>query len=329
MKSASHGSEGRGGYRLALGLAALSGAAGLGHQLLWTRRLVDLLGASAESATRVFGCFFLGLSIGAALGAWGVTRFRNHWRSVGIVEFLVAALTIPILFLPQWTDWLWPAMGAEALAGWQGGLAKFALSMATVTPPAAAMGVVLPALAAASLPTEDQLGSRGVRLYAANTLGGVAGLLFVVQGALPRLGAFGSMLAVACLNVAVGAAALARSRSASRADKAPPARASAGRRPWFRGREAVFSTPRAKWALGVAFVSGFLILGFESLALRMIMLVASISFFCSGDPSRLRDPGARAGGPRRRRFFSRAKGSRRRLSHGSPRRPRRRSRSLR
>ena len=51
-------------YRLALILLTFSGAAALGHQLLWTRRLTDLLGASAESSVRVFSCFFFGLGLG-------------------------------------------------------------------------------------------------------------------------------------------------------------------------------------------------------------------------------------------------------------------------
>lgn len=54
-----------------------SGTLALMHQLLWTRRLVDLLGGSAESSTRVFGCFFLGLSLGAALAAFLASRVTS------------------------------------------------------------------------------------------------------------------------------------------------------------------------------------------------------------------------------------------------------------
>ena len=46
-------------------LVLLSGCAALAHELLWTRRMVVLLGASAASSTRGFGCFFLGLAVGA------------------------------------------------------------------------------------------------------------------------------------------------------------------------------------------------------------------------------------------------------------------------
>ena len=54
-------------------LAALSGAAGLAHQLLWVRRMVDILGANAGTFTRVVAAFFLGL----AAGAWFAARRKT------------------------------------------------------------------------------------------------------------------------------------------------------------------------------------------------------------------------------------------------------------
>jgi hypothetical protein len=42
-------------------LAFLSGTASLAHQLLWTRRLVDVLGASTDTFSKVIGAFFIGL----------------------------------------------------------------------------------------------------------------------------------------------------------------------------------------------------------------------------------------------------------------------------
>ena len=51
-------------YRFSLLIAFLSGCAALAHELLWTRRLIDLVGATTGATTRVFGCFFLGLIMG-------------------------------------------------------------------------------------------------------------------------------------------------------------------------------------------------------------------------------------------------------------------------
>ncbi|HMO65916.1 MAG TPA: hypothetical protein PKE47_11970, partial [Verrucomicrobiota bacterium] len=45
-------------------LVFASGAAALAHQLLWTRRLVDVLGADAGTFAKVIGAFFAGLALG-------------------------------------------------------------------------------------------------------------------------------------------------------------------------------------------------------------------------------------------------------------------------
>ena len=66
-------------------LAFLSGSVALAHELLWTRRLIDLLGATESVTGRVLGLFFLGL----ALGGWLATRWgsptatpRSDWPSL-------------------------------------------------------------------------------------------------------------------------------------------------------------------------------------------------------------------------------------------------------
>ncbi|MBN8249034.1 MAG: hypothetical protein J0L84_16520, partial [Verrucomicrobia bacterium] len=66
---------------MAVALAVVSGTAGLGHELLWTRRVLDLLGASVEAQSRVFGAFFLGLALGAGLAAWFGARITRPWRA--------------------------------------------------------------------------------------------------------------------------------------------------------------------------------------------------------------------------------------------------------
>jgi len=44
--------------RVALILALVSGASALAHQLVWTRRFVDVLGANADTFSKVVGAFF-------------------------------------------------------------------------------------------------------------------------------------------------------------------------------------------------------------------------------------------------------------------------------
>jgi spermidine synthase len=151
-------------FRLGALIALGGGAAALAHELLWTRRLVDLLGASSEATARVLGCFFLGLALGGVFSTRLVRRARRPWRTMGLLEAGIAVLTLPALFLPRWTDWIWPSLGPERLIGWEGDLIKAGVSLAVVFPPAFFMGTTLPVLAVAVLGREGELGREGVWL---------------------------------------------------------------------------------------------------------------------------------------------------------------------
>ena len=125
-------------------LAFLSGAAALAHELLWTRRLIDLLGATQDVTGRVLGLFFLGLS----LGGWLATRWNqtngNPAIRLGIAELSIAILSVPAVFLPFWADGLVSTLGTETLTSWYGSLIKAILAAAVVLPPAIGMGTTMP-----------------------------------------------------------------------------------------------------------------------------------------------------------------------------------------
>ncbi|SVD08969.1 uncharacterized protein METZ01_LOCUS361823, partial [marine metagenome] len=51
VKKRPHSNDGN--FIIGLAVLVASGMAALGHQVLWTRRMVDLLGASPETSARV------------------------------------------------------------------------------------------------------------------------------------------------------------------------------------------------------------------------------------------------------------------------------------
>jgi spermidine synthase len=175
-----------------MALAALSGAAGLAHQLLWVRRMVDVLGANAGTFSRVIAAFFLGL----AAGAWFAARrpTPRPWRSVALAELAVAALALLMIFAGGWAL---PLASVPALAR----VLPWLLPMLLVAPPALAMGTVIPWMIRAAGST------RSVTLYGANTFGGIAGLALVVVWALPALGLVKASLLTLALNLLVAASA--------------------------------------------------------------------------------------------------------------------------
>ena len=94
-------------FIFALLLALTSGAAGLAHQILWTRRLVDVLGANADTFSKVIGAFFVGLAIGAWLASRSKTSAANFWQRVALAELTVALLALPALFSASLGAWVY------------------------------------------------------------------------------------------------------------------------------------------------------------------------------------------------------------------------------
>jgi len=192
-------------FPAALLLAFVSGGAGLAHQILWTRRLVDVLGASAGTFSKVIGAFFVGLALGSWLASRVGANRISFWKIVALAELGVAVFALPALFSPALGNWLVSAGSVEWL--------KWLLPLLLVTPPAVAMGLVIPWMVRALALDEGFVPRHTVWLYAVNTLGGVAGIAFVVLAGLPRLGLNGASLAAIGLNLLVAAAAFALSLS--------------------------------------------------------------------------------------------------------------------
>jgi len=245
-------------------LALASGLAALGHQTVWFRLAVDVLGANANTFARVAGAFFLGLAIGAWLASRRQAPAGRHWRWVAAAEFGVALLALPVLMIGQHAEWL---HGNPQLAG----LIKWLLPLFLVTPPALMMGLVLPWLLHALQSVGELSPRRAVVLYAVNTLGGVAGIPLVLLGLLPSLGLTTTALALAGVNGMIGLVLLAFGRgeprpSAARIVNEPPAEP-----PQLEGRLAV-----------IAFGSGLLVLALEIMGQLQLRQVSINSLFSSG-----------------------------------------------
>ena len=252
-----------------MAISAASGCAALAHQLLWTRRLIDLLGGSSESTTRVFGVFFLGLAVGSALSVRWVGKSRRPLRATAFFEIAVAVLCLPILVLPWWTDWIWPTIGSDGLMSWPGAIVKLLISVVVIFPPSLMMGLFLPFLVRSFLRGDSTIQRQGLWLYALNTFGGVAGMFLTVGYALHAFGAWGSMVFAMTLNLAVAGGCLLLDRMHGEMPVSPEAIPPEGVQP---------ERPNLSMML-IAFLSGAGILAVEVISLELFLLVASISFY--------------------------------------------------
>ena len=216
---------------------ALSGLTALGAEVLWTRVLSLLFGATAYTFSLILAIFLVGLGIGSSLGAALARNARNPrmalgWCQVGICLALAWAAYATMSSLPYWP--INPSLNATDPAS-----RTFKVQLDIVRalwvmlPGAILWGASFPlALAAVAKRGQDSASLVG-GVYAANTVGAIVGSMVtglvliayfgtkVAQqvligvaalSGLLLLGAEGTVMAsVTVLVVALGAGLLARS----------------------------------------------------------------------------------------------------------------------
>ncbi len=201
---------------------AATGACALVYQVVWVRLLGLVFGNTTDAVSAVL-CAFMG---GMAIGSWGLGRAAD--RSPSPLK-LYAGMEAAVGLYALATPWLVGAL-QTAYVALQGGresdgaaliAARFLLAAAMLGIPTALMGGTLPVLArhAASRSAD---GGEVARLYAANVLGAVLGVLAAPFVLIPALGVRGALIAAAVLNLAAAACAWAMGRSVPEIVPAPP-----------------------------------------------------------------------------------------------------------
>ncbi len=201
----------------ALALTVLSGFTGLAYEVTWQKYLAILLGAHSEATAAVLGLFLGGLSLGywlfGALTRRLVERERSLLAVYGGVE---AGIGLWCLGFP-WTFALVRSASAT-LPGGEGALGfavDVALAAALIVPPATLMGGTIPILTQALARNLADATRVHAQIYASNTAGAFAGTLATGFVLIHGLGLEGTLYAMGAVNLAIGAAFAALSRSAA------------------------------------------------------------------------------------------------------------------
>lgn len=257
-------------------IAVLGGLTALGQQLLWTRRMVDILGGTAESASRVLGCFFLGLSLGAACAAWrGYRKIARPWRILALIEGGIILSGVGFFLLPPGVDWVWSVIGLEAAIGWQGSVIKTLVSLIAILPPAFLMGWFLPIAVQALRWNAKSFSRKGLILYAVNTFGGVIGLMVISLIVLEQFGVRGAFLLLLGLHTLCVVLFIYL-------DYRSPLICSGQIQRATTTHEGIASKAtdnlHPRLLLGLAFFSGFAVLAAEVIVMKIVLLVAPLSF---------------------------------------------------
>jgi spermidine synthase len=215
-----------------------------------------------------------GLGFGSLVGGRLADTSLRPLRLYGLVELAVAAMAalLPFAFsgLAEVYRGVWPSLVERPgqLAG-----VRFGLALAAVAPATFLMGMTLPLLTRYLVRSLDEAGARLGELYAANTIGAMAGTLLGGFVLIEFLGLHLTSYLAVGLNVAAGLGALLLSRRwEASPDPATSGPEAAGARRERRARPEVPRNfrPRRRAVLAATFVSGFVSLALEVLWTRML-----------------------------------------------------------
>jgi len=194
---------------------ALSGLTALGCEVVWTRLLSLMFGATTYAFSIILGVFLAGLGIGSIAGS-SMARDSKHPRAaLGWMQLLLAFTTAwGAYMIAKELPW-WPVDERIAASPWFVFQVDMARALFAVLPGALLWGASFPlALAAASEGEADIEGSRSDagrtvgRVYAANTLGAIAGSLFTGLVLIPWIGTRGAQQVFIVVSAVSGVVAM-------------------------------------------------------------------------------------------------------------------------
>lgn len=253
-------------------LFALSGAAGLGYQMVWVRMFAAGLGHETPAMLGVASAFLGGL----AVGGWCLDRrIGGSARAVRWYVGIEVAIAVFGL-LTAWT--IAPVnrlaldlIGAEP-SNFRQWSVVFLLPFLTLLPATAAMGATFPAMERLLSPLVANGRCIGA-IYAANTFGAVMGTLGTVFVAMPALGFRGTLVGLAVVN---GIGAVAAWRIFGAANHGPESRPREVRRRTLPA--VVLASARAPGLsatrlAATLFATGFLGIGFQMVVVRLLSQV--------------------------------------------------------
>jgi spermidine synthase len=169
---------------LAIGL---SGATALGAEVVWTRLLSMLLLGTVYVFSIILAVFLVGLAIGGGAGSWLIKRVRPQlalgWCQILLLFGFAWSAYMIVDVLPFWRD--------NALTTpdpWQMYFLDLKRVILAILPPTLFWGASFPLACAAIARSREDSGRTAGAIYAANTLGGIAGALAVSLLLIPRIG---------------------------------------------------------------------------------------------------------------------------------------------
>jgi spermidine synthase len=198
---------------LLLAVALFTGFASFVYEICWIRMLSLVLGASTHSFELMLSTFILGLALGGLAVRRRVDATASPERLLGWVQVamgLLALTTLPVYDRSfELMEYLMKGLARTDAGYFFFNLAGQGVSALVMLPAAFCAGMTLPLITGALL--RNGAGERAIgQVYAANTLGAIAGVLLAVHLGLPLLGLKGTLIAGALVDAGLGLVLLHR-----------------------------------------------------------------------------------------------------------------------
>ena len=190
-----------------LAVAALTGAASFVYEIAWIRMLTLVLGAATHSFELMLSAFILGLAFGGLWIRGRIDRVGAPVRFLGVVQVLMGLAALATLPLYGKTFELMQ-YAMQALARTDSGYTLFhvtshGIALMVMFPAAFCAGMTLPLITYALIGRGHGEKSIGA-VYAANTLGSIAGVVLAAHVGLPILGLKTTVVLGAAIDIGLG-----------------------------------------------------------------------------------------------------------------------------
>jgi len=192
---------------LFLAAAFITGAASFIYEVSWIRMLSLVLGGTFHAFELMLSAFITGLALGSLAIRWRIERIANPLAAAAWIQLgmgACAVLTLPVYAQSfEWMGALVNALPRDSGGYLQFNLASHGIAFAVMLPASFLAGMTLPLFTHVLLRTGHGEKSIG-RIYAANTLGAIAGVLYAIHFALPEIGLRLALASGALLDIALG-----------------------------------------------------------------------------------------------------------------------------
>jgi spermidine synthase len=184
----------------------ISGFCALAGEVVWTRLLALTFGATVYTFAVVLAVFLIGLALGSAVGSLAAASSQSPRRALAWAQLLLVAAIAWTAYmvssaLPYWP--IIPAVSPDVMYNLQ---LDFGMALLAILPAPLLWGASFPLALAVRAGVEEDSSRLAGRVYAANTLGAIAGAVLASVLLVGWIGSKGSQQVMMAL--AAGASVL-------------------------------------------------------------------------------------------------------------------------